>query len=77
MTFLQSIKLYGSVETFNDFPEENLKIKTERPEQYAAKITSMFLPFLKENISENKFSALQEKLKSVVMECMEKSNDRK
>ncbi len=77
MTFLQSIKLYGSVETFNDFQAENPKEKIGRPEHYAAKITTMFLPFLKENISENKFSALQEKLKSVVMECMEKTNDRK
>lgn len=73
MNFLQSIKLYGSVETLTDFSDENSKSKIERPERYTAKITAMFLPFLKEEISESKFSALQEKLKNVVMECMEKN----
>lgn len=70
MTLSQSIRVYGSVGTAEDFSDRQKRPQIERPDLYAAKINSIFLPFLKENIPEKSFCILQEKLKKVVMECM-------
>lgn len=70
MTLHQSIRVYGSVETIKDFSEGYKKNSIEKPDLYTAKINTIFLPFLKENIPEKTFCTMQEKLKEVVAECM-------
>lgn len=71
MTLYQSIRVYGSVETAEDFLDKKKRPQFDRPDLYTAKINSIFLPFLKENIPEKSFCVLQESLKKIVMECME------
>lgn len=70
MTLIQSIRVYGRIETTKDFSDNGKKSQIERPDLYAAKINTIFLPFLKENIPEKTFCVMQEKLKDIVMECM-------
>ena len=70
MTLIQSIRVYGCIETTKDFSDNGKKSQIERPDLYAAKINTIFLPFLKENIPEKTFCVLQEKLKEIVAECM-------
>lgn len=70
MTLSQSIRVYGSVETIKDFSEGYKKNSIERPDLYTAKINTIFLPFLKDDIPEKSFCVLQEKLNEIVAECM-------
>lgn len=70
MTLIQSIRVYGCIETTKDFSDNGKKSQIERPDLYAAKINTIFLPFLKENIPEKTFCVMQEKLKEIVTECM-------
>lgn len=70
MTLIQSIRVYGCIETTKDFSDNGKKSQIERPDLYAAKINTIFLPFLKENIPEKTFCVMQEKLKEIVAECM-------
>lgn len=70
MTLIQSIRVYGCIETIKDFSDNGKKSQIERPDLYAAKINTIFLPFLKENIPEKTFCVMQEKLKEIVAECM-------
>lgn len=70
MTLSQSIRVYGCIETAKDFSDNGKKSQIERPDLYAAKINTIFLPFLKDDIPEKTFCVMQEKLKDIVMECM-------
>ena len=70
MTLWQNIRVYGSLETINDFSEGYKRNPIERPDLYTAKINTIFLPFLKEDIPEKTFCIMQEKLKEIVAECM-------
>ncbi|MEE0886538.1 MAG: hypothetical protein UIB61_06505 [Treponema sp.] len=70
MTLSKSIRVYGSVGTAEDFSDRQKRSQIERPDLYTAKINTIFLPFLKEDIPEKTFCIMQEKLKEIVTECM-------
>ncbi len=64
--FITKIKSVGSLSTTNyaGNSKNNLQLnkKNESPENAVAQIMTMFMPFLKESISDNYYNQLQQKL---------------
>ena len=64
--FLSAIKTSGSISTMNyagyskRIPQ--IQKKNETPENAVAQIMTLFLPFLKESISDNSYNQLQQNL---------------
>lgn len=70
--FLSTIKTSGSISTMNyagyskRIPQ--IQKKNESPENAVAQIMTLFMPFLKESISDNSYNQLQQKLGTFLRE---------
>ena len=70
--FLSAIKTSGSISTMNyagyskRIPQ--IQKKNETPENAVALIMTLFLPFLKESISDNSYNQLQQELVKLLRE---------
>ena len=70
--FLSAIKTSGSISTTNyagyskRIPQ--IQKKNETPENAVAQIMTLFLPFLKESISDNSYNQLQQELVKLLRE---------
>ena len=70
--FLTAIKTSGSISTMNyagyskRLPQ--IQKKNDSPENAVAQIMTLFLPFLKESISDNSYNQLQQKLGTFLRE---------
>ncbi|WP_288748570.1 hypothetical protein [uncultured Treponema sp.] len=70
--FLSAIKTSGSISTMNyagyskRIPQ--IQKKNETPENAVAQIMTLFLPFLKESISDNSYNQLQQNLVKLLRE---------
>lgn len=70
--FLTAIKTSGSISTMNyaGYSKRILQIqkKNDSPENAVAQIMTLFLPFLKESVSDNSYNQLQQKLGTFLRE---------
>ena len=70
--FLSAIKTSGSISTMNyagyskRIPQ--IQKKNETPENAVAQIMTLFLPFLKESISDNSYNQLHQELVKLLRE---------
>lgn len=70
--FLTVIKTSGSISTMNyagyskRIPQ--IQKKNDSPENAVAQIMTLFLPFLKESVSDNSYNQLQQKLGTFLRE---------
>lgn len=70
--FLSIIKTSGSIQTINctGYPKRIPQPykKNESPENAVAQIMTLFLPFLKESVSDSSYNQLQQKLGTFLRE---------
>ena len=74
MTLKQQIHQTGIISTMNNSSVNRTPVikKENTPEDYVARITSIFLPYIFRNISESKFMKKQENIKDIVLEIIKK-----
>jgi len=72
MTLEQQIYQKGIISTLNNSSVSRVIKKENTPEDYVARITSIFLPYIFCNISESKFMKTQENIKDIVLEIIKK-----
>lgn len=74
--FLTKIKASGSIPTMNNIGYSKripqIQKKNESSENAVAQIMTLFLPFLKESISDNSYNQLQRKLGTFLREYKNK-----
>ena len=75
MNYEKSIRTYGSVEIQNISSKKQDRLCQKASSFYTAKITAIFLPFIKESVNENSFCHMQEKLTVLVNECLKQNGN--
>ncbi len=74
LSITNSIKNYGFIASIKptEYSKASISAKNST-EDYVGKITALFLPYLKQNVSDGKIISLQNEIKKVVCEIRERS----
>lgn len=67
MNYISTLQQKGYIETLSNRTEA-VHAQKLTDDYFAAKITSIFLPFIDQNIPDGKFILMQEKLKGILRE---------
>ncbi len=72
-SFANSIHNYGSISILKNTADKKIAINQEcTTEDYVGKIITIFLPYLRQNISDGKIISVQDELKKIITEVKEK-----
>lgn len=71
--FLTTIRNYGSISVERNCVSQRKKTRgfptsTYSTDDFVGKITSIFMPYIPQNLPENKFITIQDELKKIVVE---------
>ncbi len=67
MNYISTLQQKGYIETLSS-RTESVHVQKPTDDDFAARITSIFLPFMDRNIPDRKFILMQEKVKRILRE---------